>query len=1040
MIHAAPATTGQQPMPPACAFSVQDFARRVSQLAPGMVLIDALSLRRLLKTSERLFGVNGPANEASGACLERNALLTSVRDIASAPVLPAPLPAWVVLLAWPPPRRAWGRRDPVAEARRLLQEAFRQLLRRQLLEQPFTAEQEKAIQEELGPAAWAEAVAVLKRDGRLKAPFTAAAAAREYCAEALVQQRLGAGLAVWFPGSPPRILDRLEPLAQPSWLLVERLARELAHAQEETQVSQLARFRPEAVVAGDAHAAAAKARAAGNHVRALLLTAAAQGHGDPADLAALVGRLGRALEESRIDDQAWKSWLEAFVLPASRGRWSQEARFLYDLQKVCVDRESPIYAVDVVGRLRFGDRLPVRRALPLAPGVLVLKHLRKALSRLPKCLLSDATRGDVRNALVGIIDAEEQRLRRQLKPLVEDILPAVGLAPRNLPQRLAQRKFAAELMDQVIAKGRFDFQGLRDALSRNEMKLGDLAGPGEFFRGDALIRADRELAVRLDGVYHPGEVYLRWFQRFSALGFGTPLGRFITKYVALPFGGALVIMEFIQHYLRMLTQWLFAYDLDMVSALNVVLVGIYFLGLLHAPRVRALSWEAVKAVGLCFWRLFVTLPWLIYTQTPLRALLRSPPVRLLARLTLPALALAATTSLTLFLYDVPREPNLNLSGAVLIIALVLLNTRQGRRLEERLIDVLLSTWDVLRVDFLPGLIRFIADLFNSLLEATERGLYAVDEWLRFRPGASRWSVLTKGALGLVWFLATYIFRFVLRLLVEPQVNPLKHFPVVTVSHKFLLPTIPHFARMLETVMPGQAVYATTLATAIIFGIPGVFGFLVWELKENWRLYDANRDPNLRPVPVGHHGESVRRLLRPGFYSGTIPTQYARLRAVAEGYARPALRAKARRELAHARHALEHLVEREFLAFLAADPRWADVPKVSGVELTTNWAGITASAARSGEDWRVEVVWLDDRLRGSFHLPKTLAAELGEEQRRVLALALAGLWARMGIAQPAPPTLPWTDWVKAWEQADGGALARAALPLLTVPGEGTAKGA
>jgi hypothetical protein len=59
----------------------------------------------------------------------------------------------------------------------------------------------------------------------------------------------------------------------------------------------------------------------------------------------------------------------------------------------------------------------------------------------------------------------------------------------------------------------------------------------------------------------------------------------------------------------------------------------------------------------------------------------------------------------------------------------------------------------------------------------------------------------------------------------------------------------------------------------------VFGFLAWELKENWRLYAANRSATLRPVQVGHHGETMRRLLLPGFHSGTIPKLFARLRRI-----------------------------------------------------------------------------------------------------------------------------------------------------------------
>src|SRR5207248_4548228 len=77
-----------------------------------------------------------------------------------------------------------------------------------------------------------------------------------------------------------------------------------------------------------------------------------------------------------------------------------------------------------------------------------------------------------------------------------------------------------------------------------------LAGPGEFVRGDQLLRADARLADALFGVYHRGEAYLRLIQRFSAAAFGTPPGRFLTLFVALPFGGAFLALEFLQHVLH----------------------------------------------------------------------------------------------------------------------------------------------------------------------------------------------------------------------------------------------------------------------------------------------------------------------------------------------------------------------------------------------------------------------------------------------------------------------------------------------------------
>src|SRR5690606_11794746 len=127
------------------------------------------------------------------------------------------------------------------------------------------------------------------------------------------------------------------------------------------------------------------------------------------------------------------------------------------------------------------------------------------------------------------------------------------------------------------------------------------------------------------------------------------------------------------------------------------------------------------------------------------------------------------------------------------------------------------------------------------------------------------SLAFKAVAGMIWAVVTYVLRFSINLLVEPQINPLKHFPVVTVSHKLLLPTIPHFTVVIENTLGYDRAFSATIATAIIFGIPGIFGFLAWEFKENWRLYEANRPRNLSTAVVGHHGENVLRLLKPGIH-------------------------------------------------------------------------------------------------------------------------------------------------------------------------------
>src|SRR5207237_7740160 len=117
------------------------------------------------------------------------------------------------------------------------------------------------------------------------------------------------------------------------------------------------------------------------------------------------------------------------------------------------------------------------------------------------------------------------------------------LHSQNFPEQVACNKPVDALLDLVVERGYVTMGDLRDAISRNHVKLPDLANADEFFLGDRLIRTNRRLAVAWDGVYRRGEIYLRWLQRFSSLAFGTRPGRFLIRYLVLPFGGAYVALE-----------------------------------------------------------------------------------------------------------------------------------------------------------------------------------------------------------------------------------------------------------------------------------------------------------------------------------------------------------------------------------------------------------------------------------------------------------------------------------------------------------------
>ena len=82
----------------------------------------------------------------------------------------------------------------------------------------------------------------------------------------------------------------------------------------------------------------------------------------------------------------------------------------------------------------------------------------------------------------------------------------------------------------------------------------------------------------------------------------------------------------------------------------------------------------------------------------------------------------------------------------------------ARNVDELVTDWAVSTWHRLRIHVFAALVRYIMDVFHQLLEAIERFLYTVDEWLRFRAGESRTSTIVKACARL---------RVVLRQLRDP---------------------------------------------------------------------------------------------------------------------------------------------------------------------------------------------------------------------------------------------------------------------------------
>jgi hypothetical protein len=217
------------------------------------------------------------------------------------------------------------------------------------------------------------------------------------------------------------------------------------------------------------------------------------------------------------------------------------------------------------------------------------------------------------------------------------------------------------------------------------------------------------------------------------------------------------------------------------------------------------------------------------------------------------------------------------------------------------------------------------------------------------------------------------------------------------------------------------------ATVVLFLVPGFAGFLVWELKENWRLYRSNQPATLQPEIVGHHGETVLRLMKPGFHSGTLPKLYAKLRRNEGRAAR-----KQRLALHHVRERLVHFAERDLIAYLDGSkcfPKEACL-QVAEVSLATNRIRLfLACPGLSEEKLALDLEERSGRLVAGFSEPGWLG-QLTPEQTWTFRDALVGFYKMAGVdvmgAEPPGQELVfnqvpirWVDWVDVWEHDQAG---------------------
>ncbi|MBK5931786.1 sulfite exporter TauE/SafE family protein [Halochromatium salexigens] len=590
-------------------------------------------------------------------------------------------------------------------------------------------------------------------------------------------------------------------------------------------------------------------------------------------------------------------------------------------------------------RLRVGPwllhlgRTQIRELLPFQPMLKALRALETSRARLEELFWPITDLERFSTLLRTLNRAITDRLDTELTPRLEQAMREADFIPRNHREIVAAHKMKLELLDVIKHRRHLKFTDVRDIVARNILRLPD-PNWGEFFRGDRLRRFDRTAQRALPGVYRPGEIYIKGLQQLGAPLFGTPLGRDLLRYLFLPFGGAYLVLKSMD-----LLMALFPFidkRFYLTEPTSVILIG----SLINLIAYTGIGRHLAEAVTFGGWRVLRFLAWdgprELIRWWPIAGLLSTGLMRGLGRnliqpLLIGILPLVPIIALAVLVDEVPIEPGLWLFGLAFALGTLARNTPAGRRFLDNLSTRIAAYLQRINQALFIGLIQQLLFFFKEVTRRFSQVLHRVDEGLTHHL-SERWSSLAvKTLLSPLWRLSEALIQFYVTVLVEPQVNPVKHFPIVTIGHKLLLPFLPAittaFVEVTESVLP--KVIAYPLVTLTIVLLPGLFGFLVWELKENWKLYEANhREPlgssdaeqtpaiAVEPASVGAHAETMRRLMCRGFHSGTLPKRFDRLRKVIREQLRddnayPKHLRRCQRQLEEVEHAIGVFVDREF---------------------------------------------------------------------------------------------------------------------------------
>ncbi|RME85665.1 MAG: hypothetical protein D6785_04145, partial [Planctomycetota bacterium] len=702
--------------------------------------------------------------------------------------------------------------------------------------------------------------------------------------------------------------------------------------------------------------------------------------------------IGFSSEEMKV----LKDFIQYLVDRTRLSRGGVEKNILIDLELSLSESQKSYYHLNFTGWLFSLGRKPLLMILEHQGEFRKLKFFRKVYAKTISLKLPKEKLMEYKNLFHEAISKVEKRIRSILNPKIETAFQQNFPKPKSWIEKISYRKIIGELEDVILEKGHSHFMDLRDIISRNQLKLEDLQTM-EVLCGDALARTDRALSQVLPGIHNQGEIYLRFLQIISSIFFGTPTGRWLSKYIFIPFGGSfilLLLLEIFSHHI---------YPIHLLTK-EGLLGGALFVGLaVHAGWFRKFLFLLLLPLQMA-WRFF---RWLVQKSPAwFRDFFLFPLISSLVFIALIHFTLKEQLIRYCPSFLKVKDFLFYLYLIFFLLSFGLINTPMGMKFRNLVYEgynlLAHSLGKRVLLQSLFGIIR----LFRKLLLAMEHTIYLVIEYLRFIQGERRDIRISKALALMIWLPLSYILTLYILLFIEPQINPLK-FPIVSITFKIFavnpdlyVKLIHLFDSTLVLILPKKIAYGLAYMTAFFF--TGIFGFLAWELQENWKLYKRNNPHKIQPVIIGSHGETMIQLLRKGFHSGTLPKLYRKIRYLQSQFLSkldysPILQVE--EEIHHIQQSVKTFGEREFLLPLEFIELFQKGNhKISQVEISSHHIWLDFTFEVKGQVFRIHISFQEKKgyLFGSFRWEGIDPSMIPDDLKKILSILLVVFFQKGGV--------------------------------------------